>query len=197
VNIMADFEPGNLLMGPCTVYYGLQGVTTVEPTDANVNSTPAASAWDNCGLTMGGVSVKISPTYKELVADQIPDQAGARMTDRAISVSAALTEVTLANIARGNKGTYTGTPVLGESYELESGQSAFAQPYTKLLLDGFAPDPSGAERRRRLVLRRILQTGETELVNSKDGQQVLSYVFNAYYVNSTTSPLRYYDAPIA
>lgn len=194
---MPDFAPGNLLMGPCTAYYGLNGIDTVEPLDASINSAPAASAWDNMGLTLGGVNTTVTPTYSPLLADQIPEEVGARLTSRVISVAIPLAEVTLKNIARGNKGTYAGTPETGESFELTTGPSAFAQTYTKLILDGFAPDATGAERRRRITLRKILQAGNTELMQSKDGQQVLAYVFNCYYLNSTTSPIRVFDAPLA
>ncbi|AXB47311.1 hypothetical protein [Amycolatopsis albispora] len=191
------FEPGNVLMGPCEVYYGLQGLNTLEPASGAINEAPAASAWDHMGGTLGDVTLLVQPTFTPLTIDQIPDEADQQMTGRVISLAIPLAEVTLKNLARASMGTYSGTPETGENFKLTSGPQAFRQPAVKLLMDGFAPDPSGLFRRRRLVLRKTKNTGGLSLVYGKATQQTLANVFNVFYFKKDIEPLEAWDAPLA
>jgi len=185
--------PNNLLMGPATVYLGLAGVGTVEPADTAVNSTPAASAWQDVGGTDGGVTMAIDPKFTNFQVDQIVDTPGARLTERAIMVTTVLAEATLANLANALNSTVGATGTGFATFEPNYGQFASQLPYSAILMDGWAPSASGANWRRRLILRKVLQTGKVEIVYAKDKQVGLAVEWQAFYVSSTIAPFKCWD----
>lgn len=190
-------NPTNLVMGPATVYFGLQGVGTAEPADALINAAPAASAWEDMGITDGGVSFTIDPTFTPFQGDQIVDQLGARLTGRKVMVTAVLSEVVLKNLARASNTSVGATGANFAKFEPNYGPTASQLPYCAILVDGFAPDTATINNRRRLVLRRVLQTGKVELVNKKDAQAGIAVQFEAYYVNKNVAPFAYTDQTAA
>lgn len=184
-------NPVNLLMGPATVYYANFGTT--EPADTAVNSTPAASAWTDVGGTDGGVTFNLDPKFTNFQVDQIVDTPGARLTERSIMVTTVLSEATLANLALAMNTTVGATGTGFASLEPNYGQFASQLPYTALIMDGWAPAPVNSNYRRRLFLRKVLQTGKTELVYTKDKQVGVAVQWQAFYVSSTVAPFRYVD----
>lgn len=184
-------NPNNLLMGPATVYYGITGAA--EPADTAVNTTPAASAWTDVGGTDGGVTFSLTPKYTTFQMDQIVDTPGARMTSRDIMVTTVLSELTLANIANALNSTPGATGVGYATLDPNYGANASQQPYSALIMDGFAPSGTATVWRRRLILRKVLQTGKIEFVNAKDKQQGLAVQWQAFYVSSTISPFHVVD----
>jgi hypothetical protein len=183
--------PANLLMGPATVYVGALGAA--EPADTAVNSTPAASAWTDVGGTDGGVAFSVDPKFTNFQVDQIVDTPGARLTERSIMVTTVLSEATLANLAAAMNTTVGATGAGFASLEPNYGQFASQLPYTALIMDGWAPATGNNNWRRRLFLRKILQTGKTELVYTKDKQVGIAVQWQAFYVSSVIAPFRYVD----
>lgn len=186
-------NPNQLIMGPATIYVGAFGAT--EPTDANVNTTPAASAWTDVGGTDGGAVFSVDPKFTNFQVDQIVDTPGARLTSRDIMVTTVMSEVTLANLATALNSTVGATGANYATFEPNYGQFASQVPYFAVLLDGWAPSATNvnANFRRRVILRKVLQTGKVEPAYAKDKQSGLSVQFQAYYVSSSIAPFHIVD----
>lgn len=184
-------NPANLLMGPAQVYLG--AFQAIEPTDANVNTTPAASAWTEVGLTDGGVQLTITPKFTDFSADQIVDIPGSRLTSRTITVATTMSEVTLANLANALNSTVGATGSNFATFEPNYGQFASQLPYAAILLDGWAPSTPGNNFRRRVILRKTMQTSKTEINYAKDKQVGLACTWQAYFVSNTVAPYRIID----
>jgi hypothetical protein len=178
-------------MGPATVYLGAYGA--LEPTDANVNSTPAASAWTEAGLTDGGVTLTITPKFTDFSADQIVDVPGSRLTSRTIEVSTTMAEATLANLAAAMNSTVGASGANFGTFEPNYGQFASQLPYAALIMDGWAPGPINTNYRRRIILRKTLQTSKIDLGYAKDKQVGIPVVWQAFFVSNTTSLLHIAD----
>lgn len=185
-------NPANLVMGPATIYVGVYG-TSVEPADSAVNTAPAASGWTEVGLTDGGAQIVITPKFTDFSADQIVDIPGSRLTSRTIMVTTTMSEVTLANFATALNASVGATGANFATFEPNYGQFATQVPYVPIILDGWAPSPVNSNFRRRIIIRKALQTGKVDLNYAKDKQLGLSVQFQAYYVNNTTSPVHVCD----
>ena len=181
----------NLILGPATLYIGLfDGPdAAVIPETTAINTPPEAAAnWTDVGGTTDGVSLSVAQTYTPLNVDQIVDTAESRLTSREITVATNMAEATLENLQHAlNDGTITeGTQ---DSYDLAVTDSATQPTYRALLIDGWAP----SSKRRRIVVRKVLNIGETALAYTKDGQTVLAVQFKAHYVSSAVSPITVID----
>lgn len=192
---MAVQNVGNLLMGPATIYTGATGIITAAPTDANVNSTPAASAWTDMGASNGGVSWTVTPKFSPLTADQVVDNIDDRLTSRDIMVTLTLAEMTLANLALAMNTTVGATGANFATLEPNYGPNASQTLKTSFVIDGFAPVSGGApaNARRRLYVPRAQQTGKVEWLNAKDKQQGILLTLKCYYVSTTVAPVHWTD----
>jgi hypothetical protein len=181
--------PGNAAMGPAQLYVGDFGATEPAETNAALNQAPGV-AWTDCGGTLGGVSFSFGAKYKNLEFDQVTLPVGARKTDETVLVKVKLAEVTLANLDRIMSG---GTLTAGtgmDSWVPEVALTSTAEPeYKAILLDG--PGPSG--ERRRLILRKALNTNNINLEYQKDGQQVFEAEFTGFYVSSTVDAYKFHQ----
>lgn len=184
-------NPANLIMGPAQVYLGAFGA--VEPTDANVNATPAASAWTEIGLTDGGVQMTITPKFTDFAADQIVDVPGTRLTSRTITVGTTMSEVTIANLAAALNSSIGATGANFATFEPNYGQFASQLPYAAILLDGWAPTTAGNNFRRRIILRKTMQSSKVDLNYAKDKQLGLSVSWQAFFVSNTIAPYHIVD----
>src|ERR1700733_630091 len=94
------YNVSNLTMGPATLY--ASGFGSIEPLDSAITPngviTPPGSPWTDVGGTDGGVSFEADTTYTDLQIDQVIMPVGARLTELKMSVTAKLSEVTLANL---------------------------------------------------------------------------------------------------
>jgi len=190
-------NPNQLVMGPATLYVGtFDGTTTREPADAAVNSTPAASAWTDIGGTDGGATFSVDPKFTDFQVDQIVDTPGTRLTSRTIMVTTTMSELTLANLATALNSTVGATGANYATFEPNYGQFASQVPYFAVMLDGWAPSATNpnANFRRRVILRKVVQTGKVEPAYAKDKQSGLAVSFQAYYVSSTIAPFHIVDA---
>jgi hypothetical protein len=159
-----------------------------------VNLAPAASAWYDTGLTLGGSNVSVEPTWTPLTSDQLVDKLGARMTDRDIKCTVNFAEMTRTNLAYAWNMTAGATGANYAVSDLNAGQGANRAPYRTLLIDGVGPDtPAGLSLKRRAILRKALPSGNTALNWAKADQQVLASEFSAYFVSEAVSPIRVID----
>lgn len=185
---MSVVNPDNLVMGPATIYWGAFGAT--EPTDATVNDTPQASAWNDMGGTEGGASFDVSSKYTNLQVDQIVDIPGARLTERMVTVTTKLAEPTLENLAFAlNDGT-AGSGSGYKTYDPNYASSATQPTYHALILDGWAP----GSFRRRLIVRKVLSTAGIKYAYNKGTQSVFDVTFSCFYVSSVIPPFHLVDA---
>lgn len=181
----------NLLMGAGTLYYGTFGAT--EPTDAAVNASPAASAWTDMGATDGGVKFNIDQKFSTLTCDQLIDDVGSRLTSRQVMFSTNLAEPTLTNLTIAING---GTSASGAGYSsLDPLNTTFAAqvPYFAAMLDGFAPGPANSNFRRRVLIRKAVNTAKVDSEYSKDKQTFIPVEFKSHYVSPNITPFRWID----
>lgn len=182
----------NLIQGPGTLYEGAFGAT--EPTDANINTAPASSAWTDVGGTKDGVKLVHGQTFAELEVDQIVDIVGRRLTKREFEIETNLAEATLANLALA---TNNAAPTVSAAYqylEPANDNSATQLTYKAFIFDGYAPqDASGNTMRRRVFLRKGLANDNVEYAYGKADQTVFKVKFAAHYVSSSIKPFRIVD----
>lgn len=197
---MADtsgYQPSNLVMGPARLYiyrFAFDPTLSYEPALTDINIAPAASAWYDTGLTLGGSDASINPTWTMLTADQLVDKLGARLTDREITCTCKYAEITRTNLAYAWNMTAGPTGANYSVSDLNAGQDASRAPYRTLLIDGAGPDAvDGTPLKRRAIARKVLPNGNTKLEWSKANQQVLESSFQAFFVSETVSPIRIID----
>lgn len=177
----------NLTMGPGTLFTGAFGAT--EPADSAVNTTPAASAWTDVGATDGGIKLTIDQKFTELTVDQVVDSLGRRLTQREIMIDTQVAETTLANLSLAMNG---GTQATGSGYatlDPLNVTSATQPNYIALILDGYAP----AGFRRRVIVRRALNTSSLQTELAKDKQGYFPVTFAGHYVSSSIAPFHVVD----
>lgn len=174
----------NLVQGPGTLYSGAFGVT--EPADTAVASPPGAG-WTDVGGTSDGVTITKNKEIVELTVDQVMDVPGRRQVKRDVVVSTNLAEPTLENLALAENGGTITTGAGFKSYEPLDGVTAFQPTYKALLFDG----PGPGEFPSRFIMRKALQTGNTEFAYKKDAQTVFTVQFAAHYVSSSIRPYKW------
>lgn len=177
-------NPSNLAMGPGTLYVADFGAP--EPLDIQVNGTPAASAWDDVGLTLGGMTFTVINSWKQLEADQITEVPESRRTKKEVSFKTQLAEVTFDNLILALAGGTIGTGTGFESYDPEDDNSGDSPDYRAIIFDGFG---SGGKR-RRVFIRKVLSTENVEVANSKEDQSVFPVTFTSHYVSSSIKSWR-------
>jgi len=179
----------NLTMGPGTIYTA--AYQAAEPSDSQVNTTPAASAWTDVGGTTDGSTVTINQEYTELMVDQIVDIPGRRLTKRDTQLATNLAEPTLTNLVLAlNGGSIVTTGSSHSVYEPASDTSATQPTYIALIMDGFTT----ASRRRRVVGRRALSIESVGVAYKKDEQTVFPVTWSMHYVSSSLKPFKVVDA---
>ena len=110
---------------------------------------------------------------------------GRKRTGRSINVATSLAEPTLENLARAMNNTAPTSDVV----ELDNDESAFSPDYGAVLLDGLAP----GGLRRRIILRKTLQTGNIAMAYTKDGQTVIPVTFALHWVSASIKALKIED----
>jgi hypothetical protein len=174
----------NLVQGPGTIYAADFGATEPAETAVALLAAPAAP-WKDLGGTTDGANLNISQEFAELLVDQVVDVPGRRLTKRDMSLSTNLAELTLENLSYGLNGGTVSVPVAGvQKYEPDTGTSATQPDYKAILLDCFAP----AQRKRRIGLRRVLNTSGVEFAYQKENQSVYTVTWNIHYVSDSIRP---------
>lgn len=187
----------NLVQGPAALYIGAFGAT--EPLNGAVNTTPQASAWTDLGGTTDGAQLSINQEYKELEVDQVVDVPGRRLVKRDMSVKTNLAEPTLQNLlyslndANGGSLGASGAGYAG-TYEPAFTDSATQPTYRALIVHGWAPgSASSTQKRRMVILRKVLSSDNVELAYKKDEQSVFSVTWSVHYVSGAIAPFKFID----
>jgi hypothetical protein len=189
---MANVTVNNLVLGPGTLYHGLVGA--VEPLDTAVNEAPAASAWNDCGGTQGGISLTITNTYTELTVDQIVDAVGRRISKREVGIDVNMAEPTLENLTLALNGGTNTTGTGFKTWAPNFSNSASQPTYCALILDGYAPQlTDGSRATRRAIVRKGLSTDAIKLDYKENGQTVIAAKFMAHYISNAISPIYIVD----
>lgn len=182
----------NLIAGPAVLYTAPFG--SAEPTDATVNTSPSASTWIDAGGTQDGVAVTIKREFMEMDVDQIVDVPGRRLTKRDTLIKTNLAEPTMINLKLVlNSGTITASAAF-QTYDPDDTVAATQPPYSAIILDGYAPQTSGAlTMRRRVVVRKVLSIEDIETSYKKDEMNLFPVTFAAHYVSNSIKPFRVID----
>jgi hypothetical protein len=180
----------NLIQGPATLYVGAFGAA--EPTDALINTAPGAP-WTDLGGTTGGVTLTAAITLAAMDVDQILDPVGDVITARDFTIGTSLAEATLANLARvlnlADTDVTAGTSPAGPTLEPKSDVTSFTPVYRAFLLDGIAPGGF----RRRVILRKAVQTAASALAHAPGTQTVIPATFRTTYVSASIKPFKVVD----
>lgn len=180
--------PGNFAMGPGSLYIGTFGAA--EPADSAINTTPAASAWTDCGGTLGGITFEFGQEIKKLECDQLTYVPESRVIGNTIIVKTKLAEVTLTNLTNAMNGGTSGSGSGYETYEPDMGDSSNSPDYKALIFDGFG----AGGLRRRVIVRKVINVESVELESSKDGQQAYAVSLEGHYVSSAIAPYKVVQA---
>lgn len=185
----------NLIQGPLDIYVGtFDGTTDREPLAANVNATPAASAWTDQGGTDGGAQLLFNQTFSEMRVDQAIDVVETRLIGRDPQVTTNLAEATLEALkAALNGGTIT-TGAGADTYDPD-GSTLSTQPnYSAVLLHGWAPaGANGATKRRLWILRKVLNVNAVTMDHKKDAKTLIPVTFRCHFVSIAIKPFRIFD----
>ncbi|MFE1849852.1 hypothetical protein ACFYOF_06240 [Streptomyces sp. NPDC007148] len=176
-----------LIQGPATLYSGAFGAT--EPTDTQVNTTPAASSWTDLGGTQDGVKLSVDQTYSELEVDQITLRVGSRLTKQDFTIETSLAEATLENLSLTLNGGTAASGAGWKSFDPNVTSSATQPNYFAVIMDGYAPN----QFRRRVIGRRMLNTDSSELAYTKDKQTLIPAKFAGHYVSNSITPFHIVD----
>ncbi|MFF7130400.1 hypothetical protein [Streptomyces sp. NPDC008240] len=176
-----------LIQGPATLYSGAVGAT--EPTDTQVNTTPAASSWTDLGGTQDGVKLSVDQTYSELEVDQITLRVGSRLTKQDFTIETSLAEATLENLSLTLNGGTSASGAGWKSFDPNVTSSATQPTYFAIIMDGYAP----SQFRRRIIGRRMLNVDSVELAYTKDKQTLIPAKFAGHYVSSSITPFHIVD----
>lgn len=171
----------NLIQGPANLWWAPFGST--EPaTIATAPTTP----WIDLGATKEGFTLTDNSEFAELEVDQLTMTPERRRTKRTVTGATSLAEATLDNLARVTSNT---APTAGV-YEADDGGTAFNPAYGAILIDGFAP---GINKKRRIILRKVLSTGSVGMAYKKDGQTLLPVEWTAHWVSSVIKAYKITD----
>jgi len=140
------------------------------------------------GATDGGVKLIANQTYAVLSVDQIVDNPERRLTTREVTVETQLAEPTMANLALALNGGTAATAAGVATYDPVSSAPG-ATTYMAIILDGVAPQAF----RRRVIVRKALNTANVEQDYKKDGQAYWTVTFSSHYVSSSIKPFRVID----
>lgn len=180
--------PGNLAMGPGTLYVGDFGAA--EPLPQEVNNTPAASAWPDVGGTVGGLTFTVTNTWKELDVDQVIEVPERRITKREVQLKTQLGEVTFANFTLAMAGGTTASGSTWETYDPDEMNSGDSPNYKAVLFDGFG----GSGLRRRVIIRKVLNVDNVDVAAHPENQTVYPVQFVSHYISSSVRSWRIINA---
>jgi hypothetical protein len=174
----------NAIQGPADLWVGVFGVT--EPLATAIASNPGAG-WTFVGGTTDGSTWTDKLSYSKMKFDQVAMPVGSRLEEREVSVKTNLAEPTLdmlvwalnggANVAAaGPPATHTYTPV--------DSNAASVPTYAAVLLDGW----STGGKRRRLIVRKVLNIDGIETPYKRDSQTVFPVTFSGHWVSASIAP---------
>lgn len=188
--ITVSVDVSALAQGPGTLFTGDFGTAEPAQTPAGLAADPGAG-WQDVGGTTDGASLNIMQEFSELMVDQVIDVPGRRLTKRDMSLATNLAEIDLNNLTAALNGGSNTVPIAGVAlYEPATGTSATQPDYKALILDCFAP----AQLKRRITMRRVLNTNGVEFAYTKDAQTVYTANWSLHYVSSSIRPFDILDA---
>lgn len=170
----------NLLLGPAVMWSGIFGAT--EPVIGAVPST----GWTDVGATNGGLELGFDDTYTEFDIDQVNMTPESRRSKRKVSAKTNLAESTVANLALALNNSAPSSGILTP----DDGQASLAPGYNALILDGYSPGGF----KRRVILRKVLQTGSVGTSFKKDGVTMFPVEFTVHWISSSIRPWIWTDA---
>ena len=181
-------EPRNLTAGPGELWRGLVGATEPEDEDISMelDETDVAAEWEGMGATNDGIILNIALEYFELEIDQAIDHVERRATSRDVSVATNLAELTLENLRTAQNGGTVSEGAGYKSYEPATGRDVTQPTYSAYLLECFGP----ASQRRRVTIRRTINTAEVSTSYAKDGQALYPVELHGHFVANNVPPYR-------
>lgn len=173
--------------GPADLWVGAVGAAEPE-----INAAPGV-AWRDAGGTTGGVTFSVEQTLQPITFDQIAAEVGALPENQTPTISTTLGQASLENyLAALNGGgitnvpAETGPPAVPEYDEYEPENDLVSNPltYHAILLRG--KTMSGAQG--QIVLRRTLNTANSESAFGKTSVAGLTVAWRGYYVSASVAP---------
>jgi hypothetical protein len=180
--------PGNLVQGPATLYFGLFGAT--EPADTAIDTAPSDTYWTDFGATIDGVDLEIDQKYSQIEVDQVVDPVESRLVSRQVKVTTKVAEATLDNLQVLLNGGTAGSGAGYESLTFDDTGAGERPTYYALIIDGYGP----LGDRRRVIVRKVVQTDSVKLENKKDDPQTFALSMLAHYISASVKPIHIVDS---
>lgn len=183
-------NPLNLVQGPADLYYADFGTT--EPLDSAVASAPSAS-WIDAGATDGGVTMTVGLGFSVMTVDQVVEEMGRRLISKTFSVTTNLAEATLSNLKTILNDGVIATGTGFQTYDQGSSNSGDVPTYRALIIDGWAPGTVTAQKRRRVIIRKVLSTEPIALGYNKENKLIYAVTWMGHYVSTVIKPMHVVD----
>lgn len=173
--------------GPAELW--IAAVGTAEP---EINAAPGVG-WRDVGGTTGGITFSVEQSLQPITFDQIAAEVGALPENQTPTISTTLGQASLENyLAALNGGAITnvpaavGPPAVPEYDEYEPENDLVNNPltYHAILMRGKTMDGKTGQA----VLRRTLNTANSETAFSKTAVAGLSVAWRGYYVSASIPP---------
>ena len=171
-----NVEPFEIVAGPAKVY-----LAPIGEAFPDINEEPAGN-WQDMGDTEGGVSVEIGQDVTELSTDQVIAPIKVIRTGESVTITFALAEATLENLAKVlNDITVTdvapGSGTAGyRKFELKRGPGPMAQH--AMLIRGISPY---GDWNLQFAFMRVMMTGNPSWASVKDDKVVFETEWKALY----------------
>lgn len=193
--MVATINPLNAIKGPANIWVATSGTTEPAQTNAATIADPGAG-WTFVGATQAGCTWEDDQKIDDTVADQVIDNIGGRVTDRTITVTLSLLELTPANLqlALNRMGTITVNAGL-TVYSPGQPNAGSIPQYSAILVDGWAPQISGGgAARRRAIFRKVMNKGgKVPMTYDPTKDAVVPVTFTCYFVSPTIDPYVWMD----
>lgn len=180
----------NLLSGPGALFAGDFGADEGAPGDVDTTA-PEAPDWTDLGATDDGVTLTVATEWFKLRMDQAIDAPSRRPTERDITITTNLAEITLENFARVIAQDPASITTGSGFKQLDiAGDDAGEDPlFSALIFRGRSP----GNHRRHVIMRKALPTGEVETAYKKGDQTFYPAEFSAHWVSPSVRPVRVLD----
>lgn len=173
----------NAIQGPADLWVAAFGAA--EPAVEDIADDPAAP-WEFLGGTLGGTTWTDKLSYSAMKFDQVAMRIGSRVEDREVTVKTSIAEPTLDALVWSLNGGVNAAdvgPPATHTYTPDDDNAASVPTYSAVLVDGWGP----AGKRRRLIVRKVLNLDGIEGAYKRDEQFVFPVTFTGHWVSASVA----------
>lgn len=179
----------NIIQGPADIYVGAFGATEPAETLIALQTKPTSPTWRDAGATTESVDITFVNSTSEIEVQQAVEIVGRRVTRREVTVETSMAETTLDNLNDLLTGS-SYAPVVDGVNKFEPASGLDSNPVFKaVILDGLGKN----YLRRRLILRKVMNTDDVEYAYDKEEVSVFSVSLSTHFVSSSIKSWALYE----